>query len=127
MAASRARTWRATYEGWPVIKKLEYVAELMEEIRGEKPAVVSREHVEPVRKLRKTLGEHYAKKRDQYGINLPNLYDQHLRRLFSDAPEYARRARRPPRFCGAIGPSCARRWPTGPASISTSSTRCSRK
>ncbi len=61
----------------------------MDEIRGEKPAVVSREHVEPVRKLRKTLGEHYAKRRDQYGINLPNLYDQHLRRLFSDAPEFA--------------------------------------
>ena len=81
--------WRATYHDWPVIKKLEYLSELMEEIRGEKPAVVSRAHVEPVRKLRKTLGEHYAKRRDQYGINLPNLYDQHLRRLFSDAPEFA--------------------------------------
>ena len=81
--------WRSAYEGWPVIKKLEYVAALMKEIRGEKPAVVSREHVDPVRKLRKTLGEHYAQKRDQYGINLPNLYDQHLRRLFSDAPEFA--------------------------------------
>jgi hypothetical protein len=80
-------TWRATYHDWPVIKKLEYVAELMEEIRGEKPAVVSREHVEPVRRLRKTLGEHYAQRRDQYGINLPNLYDQHLRRLFSDAAD----------------------------------------
>jgi hypothetical protein len=80
-------TWRATYHDWPVIKKLEYVAELMDEIRGEKPTVQSREHVDPVRKMRKTLGEHYAQRRDQYGINLPNLYDQHLRRLFSDAAE----------------------------------------
>ena len=40
----------------------------------------------------------------QYGINLPNLYDQHLRRLFSDAPEHAA-SRRPPPFCDAIGPS----------------------
>ena len=77
--------WRATYEGWPVLKKLKYVAQLMKDIQGERPAVVSREHVDPIRKLRKTLGEHYAHKRDQYGINLPNLYDQHLRRLFSDA------------------------------------------
>ena len=83
-------TWRASYEGWPVIKKLEYVADVMEEIRGAKPMVVSREHVEPLRKLRKTLGEHYSEKRDQYGMNLPNLYDQHLRKLFSDAPEHAR-------------------------------------
>jgi hypothetical protein len=60
----------------------------MAEIRGEKPLVMSREHVEPVRKLRKTLGEHYHKKRDEYGINLPNLYDQHLRKLFSDLPEH---------------------------------------
>lgn len=82
--------WRANYEGWPVIKKLEYVAELMEEIRSKPPLVVSREHVEPLRKLKKTLGEHYAQKRDQYGINLPNLYDQHLRKLFSDAPEFAK-------------------------------------
>jgi hypothetical protein len=81
--------WRATYERWPVIKKLEYVAELMEEIRAERPAVISREHVDPVKGLKKTLAEHYAKKRELYGINLPNLYDQHLRRLFSDAPEFA--------------------------------------
>jgi hypothetical protein len=82
-------TWRASYEGWPVIKKLEYVAELMEEIRGEKQAVISREHIEPVKKIRKTLREHYTQKREQYGMNLPNLYDQHLRKLFSDAPEHA--------------------------------------
>ncbi len=82
--------WRANYEEWPVIKKLEYVAELMEEVADAKPLVASREHVEPVRTLRITLGEHYAKKRELYGINLPNLYDQHLRRLFSDAAEFAK-------------------------------------
>jgi hypothetical protein len=81
--------WRAAYEGWPVLRKLEYVAALMQEIRGKKPIVVSREHVEPIRTLKKTLGEHYAQKRDRYGINLPNLYDQHLRRLFSEAPQSA--------------------------------------
>jgi hypothetical protein len=84
-------TWRANYDGWPVIRKLEYMARLMHEIRTEKPLVVSREHVEPVRKLRKTLAEHYETKRNQYGKNLPNLYDQHLRKLFSDEPEHARK------------------------------------
>lgn len=82
-------TWRSRYEKWPVIKKLDYVAELMEEIRDRKPVVTSREHVEPIRKLRKTLGEHYAQKCDRYGINLPNLYDEHLHKLFSNKPEFA--------------------------------------
>jgi hypothetical protein len=80
-------TWRSTYDGWPVMKKLEYMAALMQEIRSQKPLVTSREHIEPVRKLRKTLREHYRQKCDRYGINLPNLYDQHLRKLFSDGPE----------------------------------------
>jgi hypothetical protein len=79
--------WRANYEGWPVIKKLEYVDEMMAEICEEKPAVVSREQIDPVRTVRTTLGEHYAAKRNRYRMNLPNLYDQHLRKLFSDAPE----------------------------------------
>jgi hypothetical protein len=83
--------WRTNYEGWPVIKKLEYVAELMEEICSERPKVVSREHIDPVRKLRKTLGEHYAEKCELYGTNYPDFYDQDLRKLFSDAPEYAKR------------------------------------
>src|SRR6185295_11480825 len=81
--------WRATYAEWPVIKKLQYVAQLMSEIRTDKPSVLSREKVDPVRTLRVTLGEHYARKRELYGMNLPNLYDQHLRKLFSDLPEHA--------------------------------------
>jgi hypothetical protein len=83
--------WRASYEGWPAIRKLEYVAELMSEIRTEKPKVYSREHVDAVGKLRKTLAEHYAAKCELYGMPHPNFYDQHLRKLFSDAPEYATR------------------------------------
>ena len=81
--------WRATYSEWPVIKKLQYVSQLMNEIHDHKPLVLSREKVDPMRTLRVTLGEHYARKRELYGTNLSNLYDQHLRRLFSDAPEDA--------------------------------------
>lgn len=83
-------TWRTTYEGWPVLKKLEYVAELMGEIRDHKPSVISKRHVESIKDVRTTLGEHYARKREQYGVNLPDLYDQHLRKLFSGAPEHSK-------------------------------------
>ena len=73
--------------GWPAMKKLKYVAELMDDI-ATKPAVVrSREHVDPLRKTRRTLREHYATKRGRYGVSLPDYYDLHLRRLFVDAQE----------------------------------------
>ena len=41
-------------------------------------------------RLRKTLGEHYSKKREHYGLDHPDFYDRDLRNLFSDAPEYAK-------------------------------------
>ena len=75
--------WRSRYEGWPALKKLEFVDELMTEIAEEKPKCTSRERIEPLRELRKTLGEHYQQKRSYYGYDHPNFYDNDLRRLFS--------------------------------------------
>jgi hypothetical protein len=36
-----------------------------------------------------TLRQHYRNKRRHYGVDHPNFYDRDLRRLFSDAPEFA--------------------------------------
>src|SRR5262249_27763699 len=44
--------WRRRYRGWPALKKLEYVDELVGELRGELPLVRSRSRVEPLRELR---------------------------------------------------------------------------
>lgn len=79
--------WRSQYRGWAALKKLQYVEELMEDIRDKKPAVVSRRRVAPLRLIRKTLREHYAEKRDRYGIDYPNFYDRDLRRLFAEPSE----------------------------------------
>ncbi len=79
--------WRTEYGGWPAMKKLKYVAELMHDV-ADRPALVrSREHIDTLRKTRRTLREHYATKRGRYGVSLPDYYDLHLRRLFVDAPE----------------------------------------
>lgn len=83
-------TWRTTYAGWPVIEKLEYVAELMEEIQTKPALVTSREQVEPLRSIKKTLGEHYAEKREYYGMDLPSTYDRQLRKVFAEARDNAR-------------------------------------
>jgi hypothetical protein len=82
--------WRSQYKGWPAMKKVEYVDDLMQEIAAKKPKVTSRRFVDPVSKLRKTLREHYNEKRARYGIDQKNYYDRELLRLFSDAPEHAK-------------------------------------
>ena len=82
--------WRKRYAGWPVLKKLEYIDQLMAEIGSLDPRVGSRSRVEPISRLKKTLREHYEEKRERYGVDFPNIYDRDLRRLFSDAPEFKR-------------------------------------
>ncbi len=83
--------WRTQYEGWPAIKKLQYVDELMQEIGLTRPQVSSRQHLYPLKSLRKTLREHYAARRAHYGIEGSHFDDNELRKLFSDSPENSRR------------------------------------
>ena len=71
------------------MKKLRYVDELMREICDQKPLVRSREHVDPVRELRKTLATHYQEKHDRYEIGTDTSYDHALRKVFSSDQEHA--------------------------------------
>ena len=81
--------WRSRYAEWPAIAKLECMDELMRELRGRPPLVTAAEEVDPLLELNYTLGDHYRHKRRRQGIDHPEFYDRDLRRLFSDAPEYA--------------------------------------
>jgi hypothetical protein len=93
--------WRARYADWPAIRKLEYMDELMRDIAGRAPVVAARRRVEPLERLRTTLGRHYARKRAHYGLEYPHFYDRDLRRLFSAAEEH-RRNRKASRFIQSI-------------------------
>ncbi len=85
----RPRTeWRKRYAGWPALKKLEYVDELMSEIADSRPLVTTRKRVEPVRTLNQTLIQHYTERKAKYTQELPDIYDADLRRLFSDSPTH---------------------------------------
>lgn len=77
-------SWRKRYAGWPALKKLEYVDELMAELAGQRPPAVDRRRVDSLATLRKTLGEHYAEKRSHYAVSYPDTYDRDLRRLFGE-------------------------------------------
>ena len=82
--------WRTRYAGWPALKKLEYVDDLMGEIANERPGLRRRERVEPLSKLNETLGEHYRKKQALYAFDAPKTYDRDLNRLFSADPKHRR-------------------------------------
>jgi len=82
--------WATRYAGWPAQRKLEYMDRLMRKLARRRPRVTSHRQVDPVRRLRKTLGDHYRKKREHYGLDHPDFYDRDLRNLFSDAAGYAR-------------------------------------
>jgi hypothetical protein len=77
--------WRSRYRGWPVMRKLEYVDELMGEIAGRAPRVRSRRRIEPVERLRKTLRQYFEEKRERFGSLTSNIYDADLRRIFSES------------------------------------------
>ena len=83
--------WKTQYEGWPAFKKLQYVDELMHEIGATRPQVSSKQHMYPLKSLRKTLRKHYEDRRAHYGIEAANFNDSELRKLFSDSPEHSRR------------------------------------
>ncbi|MBC8353288.1 MAG: putative zinc-binding metallopeptidase [Planctomycetes bacterium] len=81
--------WRAQYNGWPALKKLEYVDKLMVDVASKKQQVASRKRMDPVRTLKKTLREHYDEKKERYGVGHPTVYDRDLLKLFSEAPEHS--------------------------------------
>jgi Putative zinc-binding metallo-peptidase len=82
-------TWSDRYKGWPVLKKLQYLDSLLKSLADMPPKVVTREAVDPLQIIKKTLREHYERKRSHYGVERPSFYDPDLKRLFSDAPTHA--------------------------------------
>lgn len=80
--------WRKRYAGWPALRKLEYVDDLMQEIARAPMVMRTRRRVDSVSRLAKTLGEHYAERQARYARQYPETWDRDLRRLFSDAPRH---------------------------------------
>jgi hypothetical protein len=83
--------WDDRYKGWPVMRKLQYMDSLMKELAGKPPVVTTTELVDPLPKLKRTLREHYARKRGHYGVARSSSYDPDLKRLFTDAAIHADR------------------------------------
>jgi hypothetical protein len=85
-------SWRQRYADWPlVLRKLEYVDELMAEIAHRSAPVRSRARIDPLPRLKTTLGQHYRAKQRHYSREWSSAFDRDLSRLFSQDPRYANR------------------------------------
>lgn len=83
--------WRTRYEGWPALRKLEYIDRLMASLADAHPATRRKGPVEDISDIRRTLKEHYQRKRKLYAIKYPPFYDRDLRRIFSQERKHASR------------------------------------
>jgi hypothetical protein len=55
--------WRSRYGGWPALRKLHYVEEVVREIADQPPRIRTRERVDPLSELDQSLHEFYRRKR----------------------------------------------------------------
>jgi hypothetical protein len=87
-------SWRREYAQWPAFKKIEFVDELLAEVRTRRAPVRNREVVEPLRENTRTLAEHYRRKQARYSRYRKTVTDQLLERVFTgERPRtHARRA-----------------------------------
>ena len=77
--------WRAEYDGWPALRKLEYVDAVMTEIAATDPPIApepSPEHL-PVSAMRLTVAEHYRSIAASLPIEDEKLFDGDLKTIFS--------------------------------------------
>jgi hypothetical protein len=77
--------WRRRYEGWPALRKLEYVDALMGELAGRPSRVRNRAKPSSLSRERMTLGAYYERKRAHYSVGYSDAYDRDLKRLFSES------------------------------------------
>jgi hypothetical protein len=84
--------WRAEYQGWPALRKLAYVDEVMGEIKGTKPPARRPRTVDPLSSLRSTLRKHYDARRAHYGVDHPSFHDPGLQRMFGSVPRAGARS-----------------------------------
>lgn len=88
---TKSSQWKRRYEGWPALKKLEYMDELMDDLAGRGPLVRSKARPDPVSSLKKTLRDYYDQKRARYIVTYPDIYDRDLKEIFSAEPRHRSR------------------------------------
>jgi hypothetical protein len=77
-------SWRREYAHWPAFNKLEFVDEIVSQVRGKRPPVRNREVIEPLRENSRTLADHYRRKLARYSRYRRTVTDHLLERCFTN-------------------------------------------
>jgi hypothetical protein len=79
--------WEQKYQGWPVIKKLRYMDNLMKRIGNQPPVNTVKENPPwSASRMTSTLAAHYERKRKALGSAFQGFYDDSLEALFTSKP-----------------------------------------
>lgn len=81
--------WELEYKGWPALKKLKYVDELMRSVANQPPKMPKGKKYWEVSGMTIRLGRFYSRKRKFLAQDLPGYYAPDLKRMFSDDPAHA--------------------------------------
>ncbi len=81
--------WEQEYKGWPALRKLKFVDELMKSVAGLPPKKPKGRKYWDASKMAVQLGRFYARKRRFLAEDLPGFYAPDLKRMFSDDPIHA--------------------------------------
>ena len=117
--------WRTRYAGWPALKKLEYVDELMTEIAGQPPLLTSRERVDPHREPDRDAGRALSRRSRR---STPSIRRRPTTAICCGCSPPTRGTagrRRPRRSSGKIARKSDSWCRNGRASTSSRSTPCS--
>ena len=118
--------WRSRYAGWPALKKLEYVDELMRDIAGKRPTLTRREKVDPAFRTHPRLLVNIIRKSARFTSST------HRKLTIATCAGCSRKTRnigipRPlHRSLGGIGPKYGSWWRSGRANISSRLMSCLR-
>ena len=79
--------WQNQYKKWKAIKKIEYVESLMKKIQNKEPVVKKWKKYWQASTLKRTLGNHYKKKKHFHAEDFPHFHDENLKRIFLERTE----------------------------------------
>jgi len=74
--------WRSVYKNWPSINKLNYIDNVMEQIRDRKPQVVNGRLDSPFHEKTYSLIEYYGEDINEFKDNALGIYDEELKLIF---------------------------------------------
>lgn len=80
--------WRAVYQGWPALAKLEYIERLAKDIAGTVPMAPAPTPDDlPVEHMHHTVAHHYAQAEPAFPLEDPAHFDGDLRNIFATPAE----------------------------------------